>query len=176
MQKIYKSLIYDDVYPQKRAPSENSRILSSIISVTKSTSSVQSRDETSGTTSSKLSTYDEFNAACGGDPDSLFETNKEKSKRICLNEELKYFRAAVQEFNLKYRLSTTSVIQFWQTHYVQLPLLSNLAKVHLVTCGSSVASESVFSSSAHIARKERSRLSAEILSYSVFLKDKLDKN
>ncbi|CAF4664639.1 unnamed protein product, partial [Rotaria sp. Silwood2] len=61
-------------------------------------------------------------------------------------------------------------------HYVQLPLLSNLAKVHLVACGSSVPSESAFSCSAFVARKERSRLSPENLAYSVFLKDKLDKN
>ena len=59
--------------------------------------------------------------------------------------------------------------------YVQLPLLSNLAKVHLVACDSSVPSESAFSCSAYVACKERSHLSTENLAYTVFLKDKLTK-
>ncbi|CAF1274288.1 unnamed protein product [Rotaria magnacalcarata] len=72
--------------------------------------------------------------------------------------------------------STVSALFFWKFHYVHLPLLLNLAKVHLDACGTSVPSESAFSCSAFVARKERSRLSPENLSYSVFLKDKLDKN
>ena len=60
-------------------------------------------------------------------------------------------------------------------HYVQLTLLSNLPKRHLVGCGVSVSSESALSHSAFIARKECSYLSNGNLAYTVFLKDKLTK-
>jgi hypothetical protein len=64
-------------------------------------------------------------------------------------------------------------LTFWKTHGEQMPLLKAMAQRYLATPGTSVASESAFSVSAYIARKERARLSPENLSYTVFLKDKL---
>jgi hypothetical protein len=48
-----------------------------------------------------------------------------------------------------------------------------MAQRYLPTPGTSVTSESAFSSSVYIARKERTRLSPDNLSYTVFLQDKL---
>ena len=160
-------MIYDDVYPQKRVTTEHSKASSSNLT--------PGQHEFPIGGSSKAFTSDEFITACVTDFDSLLETNKEKSKRACLNEELRYFRVAVQDFNLQCKLSTISAIQFWQTHSCQLPMLSNLANVHLVARGSSVPSKSAFSSSSYIVRKGRLRIPPDNVSYSAFLKDKVSK-
>ncbi|CAM4772345.1 unnamed protein product [Rotaria magnacalcarata] len=68
---------------------------------------------------------------------------------------------------------TIDGITFWKAHGEQLPLLKGMAAVYLSTPATSVPSESAFSLSAYVGRKERARLSPENLSYSVFLKDKL---
>lgn len=65
-------------------------------------------------------------------------------------------------------------ITFWQLHGQQMPMLKVVAQKYLSTSGTSVPSESAFSCSAYIGRKERARLSPENLSYTVFLKDKLE--
>ncbi|CAF1458616.1 unnamed protein product [Adineta steineri] len=194
-EKYVRTLVLNDLYPRKQprfdqtqAASSNAAAPSSAAVVPSSaaissstavvpaltTTSLPMQHSTSQGASSKQSAYDEFLAACG-EQDFTQETTKEKSKRISLNDELKYFRLAVQEFNAKHRPSTSSILEFWKTHYIQFPLLWNLARVHLVACGTSVASESAFSCSAYVARKERSRLTADNLAFSVFLKDKLDK-
>ena len=59
-------------------------------------------------------------------------------------------------------------IAFWKTHGEQLPLLKEMAQTYLSTPGTSVPSESAFSLSAYVGRKERARLSPENLSYSIF--------
>lgn len=64
-------------------------------------------------------------------------------------------------------------ITFWRSHGGQMPLLKAMAQRYLSTPGTSVPSESAFSSSAYIGRKERARLSGENLSYTVFIRDKL---
>ncbi|CAF1369334.1 unnamed protein product [Rotaria magnacalcarata] len=169
-----KYLILNDVYPRKSSTTDVTRTASS--SITLSTSSTRVNDQSNQSVSnndSKSSTYGDFIAACGNDGQILGESNKEKSKRISLHEEFKYFKTAVQEFNLKNEPSTTSATRFWQMHYTKLPILSHLAKIHLSAPGTSVPSESAFSTSAYTARKERARLSPENLSYSVFLKDKI---
>ncbi|CAF1545416.1 unnamed protein product [Adineta ricciae] len=170
-EKYIKTLILNNIYPRKRMGSDSIQTASSMAIVPTSS---QRQNLVLQDTSSKQSAYDEFLAACG-EQDFTQETIKEKSTRISLNDELKWFRIAVQEFNSKHKPSTKSVLEFWKTHYIQLPLLWNLAKVHLVTSGTSVASESAFSCSAYVARKERARLSIDNLAFSVFLKDKLDK-
>ncbi|CAF4860835.1 unnamed protein product, partial [Rotaria magnacalcarata] len=118
-EKYIKNLITDDIYPLKRPSSDYSKTLSSTIS--------NQVPQESSKLNSKPSTYDDFIAACGGESDTLFETSKEKSKRVSLNEEIKHFRTAVQDFNLKHKPSTTSAVDFWKKHHHQLPMLSNLA-------------------------------------------------
>ena len=74
-----------------------------------------------------LSTYDDFTASsCDQDP--LSENNKERSKRLLSNVELKYFRTTSQESHSKHKPPTTSAINFRKALYVQLPVLSILVK------------------------------------------------
>ena len=74
-----------------------------------------------------LSTYDDFTASCCNQ-DPLSENNKEKSKRMLINVELKYFRTTAQEFNSKRKPPTTLAINFWKVCYVQLPILAIFGK------------------------------------------------
>ena len=90
-----------------------------------------------------LSTYDDFTASCC-DQDPLSENNKERRKRVLRNIELKYSRTTSQEAHSKHKPSTTSAINFKKALYVQLPVLSTLVKVHSVTCGSDLLSDSAF--------------------------------
>ncbi|CAF5012782.1 unnamed protein product, partial [Rotaria magnacalcarata] len=175
-ERYIKDLILNDVYPQQSSTSDGSKASSSsnAISTSSTKSSIQLPQSLSNNHTNP-STYDDFIAACGDDGNIIGESNKERSKRLSVNEELKYFKLAVQEFNLKNKPSTTTAMRFWNIHHTKLPLLSRLARIHLIACGTSVPSESAFSISAHTARKERSRLSSQNLCYSVFLKDKISK-
>jgi len=67
-------------------------------------------------------------------------------------------------------------MSFWQQHQSELKHLSKLSYDYLCTPATSVASESAFSTASYLLRKQRSRLTPENLSYSMFLKDKLDDN
>lgn len=69
--------------------------------------------------------------------------------------------------------SAMGAIAFWKTYGSQMPLLKQMAQKYLATPGTSVPSESCFSRSAYVARKERARLSPQNLAYTVFLQDKL---
>jgi hypothetical protein len=68
---------------------------------------------------------------------------------------------------------STDAVTFWQLHGHQMPMLNVMAQQYLSTPGTSVPSESAFSCSSYVGRKERARLSPQNLSYTVFLKDKL---
>ena len=133
----------------------------------------QTQAQNSTSIQRKVSTFDEFILACGEEQPTLMDASRQKSKRILINEEIKYFKLAVQEFNLAIKPSTSSSIIFWKLNKDRLPLLTHLAKIHLSACGTSVPSEAAFSISAYTARKERARLSGKNLAYSVFLKDKV---
>lgn len=69
--------------------------------------------------------------------------------------------------------ATMDALIFWKTFGDQIPLLKDMAQRYLGTPATSVRSESAFSSSAYIGRKERARLSPENLCYTVFVQDKL---
>ena len=172
-ERYVRNLIINDIYPQKQIPTDASR--SSSAAVASSISTVVTQSFSSSNTSKKVSAYEAFIEACE-DQEVPFQTSKDKSKRIMINDELKLYKIAVQEFNSKNEPSTTTVLKFWKKYQMQFPLLFELAKVHLVACGTSVPSESAFSTSAYTARKERARLSPENLCYTVFLKDKLGKS
>lgn len=90
-----------------------------------------------------------------------------KSRLASISEEIASYGALAR------KNPSNNVIRFWKLHGNQLPLLKEQAQYYLATPGTSVPSESAFSQSAYIARKERSRLTPENLSYTVFLKDKL---
>ena len=83
------------------------------------------------------------------------------------------YRNYATRFNLRHKPSTSSSTLFWQTHGDNFSILGKLAKIMLSVPATSVPSESCFSISSYLGRKERARLSGENLSYSVFLKDKI---
>lgn len=65
-------------------------------------------------------------------------------------------------------------MQFWKIHQHELKMLSTLAARFLATPATSVPSESAFSTASYLLRKQRSCLSPLNLSFSLFLKDKMD--
>ncbi|CAF1481868.1 unnamed protein product [Didymodactylos carnosus] len=74
----------------------------------------------------------------------------------------------------KIKKASSSATKFWKTYSNQLPVLSKVARKYLATPGTSVPSESAFSTSAYLARKQRPRLTPDSLAVSVFLKDKIE--
>ena len=92
-------------------------------------------------------------------------TNTRKPKII--SEEIVVYASLCRQY------SFMAALVFWETYGNQMPMLKILAKHYLAAPCTSVPSESAFSSSAYIARKERSRLSVENLACIVSLQDKL---
>ena len=113
------------------------------------------------TTNTKIGRLDKFLKAI----DKNVPTGKQKAQTI--SEEISLYASLCR----KYR--SVDAIQFWKRHGEQVPLLKAMAQQYLSTPSTSVSSESAFSLSAYIARKERARLTPDNLSYTVFLKDKL---
>ena len=62
---------------------------------------------------------------------------------------------------------------FWQQHHSTMPLLAVQARKYLAISATSVPSESAFSISSYVLRKNRLSLTSKNLKYSMFLKDKL---
>ena len=62
---------------------------------------------------------------------------------------------------------------FWQQHHSTMPLLAVQASKYLAISATSVPSESAFSISSYVLRKNRLSLTSKNLKYSMFLKDKL---
>jgi hypothetical protein len=99
----------------------------------------------------------------------------ENQKRIAtIVDDIHNYRKYVTQFNLTHKPNLTSSILFWQTYGQNLLILGKLAKKMLSTPATSVSSESCFSISSFLSRKERARLTSENLSSSVFLKDKIN--
>jgi hypothetical protein len=65
-----------------------------------------------------------------------------------------------------------SGLLFWNAMKNRLPILSQIACGLLVTPATSVASESAFSQSAFVLRKQRMRLAGKTVKKLMFLKDK----
>ena len=100
------------------------------------------------------------------------DANVTKDKRASLVDELRRYRLLASKFTDSGE-DHVSPLQFWSTHASGLPLLSSLAKRFLSTPGTSVPSETAFSISSFIGRKERCRLTPENLAATIFLRDKL---
>ena len=139
-------------------------------SQTVSSNSVSSKlPSTPPTTTKFKSTIDQFLLACGESPISREPI---KNGRLTVKEELIIYKERSGTF---YRELGTQAyaLDFWKKHHSDLPILAKLARRFLSIPGTSVPSESAFSISAYVARKERARLSSDNLSYTMFLKDKI---
>ena len=91
----------------------------------------------------------------------------DKSKPKTISEEIAYYGYLCRQ------ISDLDALNFWRLYGEQMPMLKAMARQYLATPSTSVPSESAFSSSAYVARKERSRLSIENLAHTIFLQDKL---
>ncbi|UJR24314.1 hypothetical protein I4U23_027281 [Adineta vaga] len=121
---------------------------------------------------SNRSTMDLFNESIG---EILCERRPgDKSIRAAVIDDIHNYRNYVVSFNLKHKPDVTSAAVFWQAHGTNFSILSKLSKIMLSSPATSVPSESCFSISSYLGRKERSRLTGENLSASVFLKDKIN--
>jgi hypothetical protein len=121
---------------------------------------------------STASAMDIFNESVG---EYHLEINpRATNKRSTITDDIHNYRKCVNQFNANRRPDAKLGTLFWQTHGHVFTILTKLAKKFLATPATSVASESCFSISSHLGRKERSRLTGTNLSSSVFLKDKID--
>jgi len=137
-----------------------------------STTTINAPDNSNSTEHSNKSAMDMFN-------ESLGEIHNEESrcvgnKKAAIIEEFHAYRKCATQFNLKYKPNVTSAMLFWKTYGDTFSILKGLAKKMLSTPATSVPSESCFSISSYLGRKERARLTGENLSLSVFLKDKIN--
>ena len=122
--------------------------------------------------SNRISAMDLFNESIG---EIICERRPgDKSLRATIIDEIHNYRNYATSFNVKHKPNITSATVFWQTHGTNFSILSKLSKIMLSSPATSVPSESCFSISSYLGRKERSRLTGENLSASVFLKDKVD--
>jgi hypothetical protein len=94
---------------------------------------------------------------------------------LSVTDELVLYRSlATKEYSdITDREKEHDPIRFWNEHKQQLPFLGALARKYLIAPATSVPSESLFSIAAFVGRKERSRLSPDNLSMSIFLRDKV---
>ena len=100
------------------------------------------------------------------------EPSTSGNKRATLVEEMRSYRLLASKHPTPTESEHTT-LQFWSMHATKLPILASFARRFLATPGTSVPSESAFSTSSYLGRKERARLTPENLSITVFLKDKL---
>ncbi|CAF2885819.1 unnamed protein product [Rotaria sp. Silwood2] len=111
-----------------------------------------------------------FVSAINGE--DIQETKKQQTTMKILNEEFKLYKKLAAQFVLTANDVYDTLI-FWKQNKVLFPNLMTLAQKYLSVPGTSVKAESAFSISSYIGRKQRARLSADNLCFSVFLKDKL---
>lgn len=114
----------------------------------------------------KLSAIEDFLQSIG----QVVTTEDEKSGRAVIIEELHNYRSLVSKFIKNHGKKETSCFKFWRTYEFTIPYLFSLAKRYLCTPATSVPSESAFSISSYVARKERSRLSTRNVEMTMFLK------
>ena len=113
-----------------------------------------------------------FNDSIGGI--SWEENRRDRNKKAIIIEELHNYRKYADHFNVNHKPDATSAIKFWKIYGDALPNLRIIAKKMLSTPATSVPSESCFSISSFLGRKERASLTGENLASCIFLKDKIN--
>ena len=122
---------------------------------------------------SKRSAIDAFNESVGDIMHLDSIGVEEMDQRSTIVDDIRNYRAIMTRFIVKHKLDESSATTFWDRYGTHFPLLGQLARKLLCATATSVPSESAFSLSAFLGRKERARLTEENLSSSIFLKDKV---
>jgi hypothetical protein len=150
--------------------SHSSISVTDTLSISTTTTNLPNKSNSSG--NSDKSAMDMFNESLG---ETILEENRRgENKRATIVEEFHNYRKCVAQFNLKHKPDATSAMIFWRAYGNTFLILKRLAKKMLSTPATSVPSESCFSISSFLGRKERASLTGENLSSSVFLKDKIN--
>ena len=147
---------------------------SSNISTLASTTSANTTSNANGISTTpkkkKRSLINYFDNAINGE-DIKEITNQPLTIKV-LSKEFKLYKKLASQYEAVAWSSYETLI-FWKQNKNLLPNLIPLAHKYLASPGTSVKAESAFSMSAYYRRKQRARLSADNLCFSVFLKDKL---
>lgn len=117
-----------------------------------------------------LSTVERFLMACA---DLEMDSQPQNNRRLSLNEEFWHYKTTATSFLKDNKAHSSLSLLYWKSNCSKLPTLAELARRYLSAPGTSISSESAFSMSSYIGRKERACLSAESLSMLMFLKDKI---
>lgn len=158
-----KEIYENETKNRNQLPSSSSSSMSSNSpTIASNWNSVRSRNKPK----KKLSAIEDFLQSIG----EIVVTEEEKSGRAVIVEEIHNYRSLMIKFIKNHTKKAMSCFTFWQTYEFTLPFLFSLAKRYLCTPATSVPSESAFSISSYVARKERSRLSAQNLEMTMFLK------
>ena len=121
----------------------------------------------------KKSAMDIFNESIGDGINGDHLDSGDANRKAAIIDDIRNYRLAVAKFNLKHKLNEASATTFWKAYGPNFPVLGKLTRKLLCAPATSVPSESAFSVSAYLGRKERARLTEENLASSVFLKDKV---
>ena len=140
--------------------------------ISTTSSNTNSNANTTSTTENKTkkSLINYFISAISGD--DIEEKKKQHTIIKILNDEFTLYKKLAAQFVLT-ASDFCDTSTFWRQNKILLPNLMPLAQKYLTVPGTSVKVESGFSISAYYGRKQRARLSADNLCFSVFLKDKL---
>lgn len=114
----------------------------------------------------RLNSIKRFLTSIGDETSAVSSINGPSS----LAKQIHGYRSAVTKYNLQNEPSEHSSLHFWKAHAEAFPAIFNLAKRFICTPATNVPSESTFSISSYLIRKERSRLSAANVSACMFLK------
>ncbi|CAF1202668.1 unnamed protein product [Adineta ricciae] len=142
-------------------------ILSSDTFTTASSISTDTTENSATSSSSKsskgMSIITNFLSKCGVESTNISIRSK---KSLTITQELAKLSSIPKD---EYEFGS-----FWREHGDSLPKLASCARKYLSISSSSVASESAFSTSNYVLRKNRLALSSKNVKYTMFLKDKLD--
>ncbi len=169
--------MYENEMINRANPSSSSSIsinlqtsgTSKATTTTRTTTTSTSTNSTSSSTlntTKKLTAMEEFLEAIGQDIVSQGDT----STRATIVDEIYSYRSLISKYINKNKGKTLSCLTFWKAHEFTLPYMFSLAKRYVCTPATSVPAEAAFSVSSYVARKERSRLSAQNLQQTMFLK------
>ncbi|CAM4822508.1 unnamed protein product [Rotaria magnacalcarata] len=158
---------------EKRSIEQNIKILaaSETYESIECVTAILTSNKSNASEHSNKSAIDMFNESVG---ELTHEKQRHANKKSTITDEFNNYRKLATQFNLKHRPDTSSSTIFWKTYEKSFSILERLAKKMLSLPATSVPSESCFSITAYIGRKERTRLTGKNLSSSVFLKDKID--
>ncbi len=151
---------------------DNYYSMNDVLSFSLTNTTTNTFDVTNFENSSSRSAIETFNESVGKFINE--ESERDKGAKAAIACDIQNYRRYVSQFNAKFKPDILSASTFWKSYGQMFVILGKVAKKMLSVPATSVPSESCFSTASFLGRKERSRLTDENLSTSVFLKDKIN--